>query len=368
MKEKTSRKEVDRSAEARQITPVASRSQSIDVFLSAPMAALATEKAYREGRALALGVAQALRDCGFESVFYAGEQIERPAEFDCKNIAFNDIVRSLWDSRYFLMLYLPTSRMSSVLVEAGYALALGLPSIYFVLGKRKLPYLLDEAGQASPARIVIYRVKTYEDVLDKIRKHRKKLFETVALRPAQDQKLTCPTEIGANTPFARRDPVFFGDMERAFRKQEETAKTLLKVSPYERNVFVMMPFLQNKDDRFARLELIVRTELEKKGFRAWLSTDIELDSDLLDNITCYIAACKYGVAIFARKDDEQTGIIQREFNPNVSLELGYMLSRGKRVLILKDAALPNLHSDLMGKLYAPFDLSKPGSQLAGAIA
>ena len=43
------------------------------------------------------------------------------------------------------------------------------------------------------------------------------------------------------------------------------------------------------------------------------------------------------------------------FNPNVSLEVGYMLGLGKSVCFLKDRTLKTLHTDLVGKLYRSFD-------------
>jgi predicted nucleotide-binding protein len=71
-----------------------------------------------------------------------------------------------------------------------------------------------------------------------------------------------------------------------------------------------------------------------------------------------MVGCRYGIAVFTRKEDVTSGKIEPEFNPNVSLELGFMLSRGKKVLILKDSALETLNADLMGHLYKEFDLRR----------
>ena len=48
-----------------------------------------------------------------------------------------------------------------------------------------------------------------------------------------------------------------------------------------------------------------------------------------------------------------------QFSPNVSLEVGYLLALRKKVCILKDKNLPNLHADLAGKLYRLFDPHNP---------
>lgn len=59
-------------------------------------------------------------------------------------------------------------------------------------------------------------------------------------------------------------------------------------------------------------------------------------------------ACKYGIAISEDLD-------QREFNPNVTLELGYMLGLRKRCLLLREKRLPKMPSDVVGHLYKPWD-------------
>jgi protein-tyrosine-phosphatase len=60
-------------------------------------------------------------------------------------------------------------------------------------------------------------------------------------------------------------------------------------------------------------------------------------------------ACKLGIAVF---DQLQTG----GFNPNISLEIGYMLAGGSVPLLLKERCLPSLPSDIVGKLYREFDI------------
>jgi predicted nucleotide-binding protein len=58
--------------------------------------------------------------------------------------------------------------------------------------------------------------------------------------------------------------------------------------------------------------------------------------------------CDFGIGVFER-------ILEDNFNPNVSIEVGYMMGLRKKVCLLKDQTLNNLPTDLMGKLYKPFD-------------
>jgi hypothetical protein len=59
--------------------------------------------------------------------------------------------------------------------------------------------------------------------------------------------------------------------------------------------------------------------------------------------------CTRGIAVFEDIDE-------RDFNPNVSLELGYMLGRSKRCLLLKEQRLPVLPADVIHRLHKPFDV------------
>jgi len=51
------------------------------------------------------------------------------------------------------------------------------------------------------------------------------------------------------------------------------------------------------------------------------------------------------------------------FNPNVSLEIGYMMAMNKPILFLKDLTLTSLQTDLIGKLYHEYDFQSPETTL-----
>jgi protein-tyrosine-phosphatase len=70
--------------------------------------------------------------------------------------------------------------------------------------------------------------------------------------------------------------------------------------------------------------------------------------ELWANVRAYLDACGYGIAVLDKIDDP-------EFNPNVSLETGYMLAQDNPLLLLKEKRLRRLQSDLAGHLYSQFD-------------
>lgn len=121
-----------------------------------------------------------------------------------------------------------------------------------------------------------------------------------------------------------------------------------------RTAFIMMQFIKSKphDEILNCLKNTLRNH-NITGLRA---DDKEYMDDLFLNIKTYMHACDFGIAVFER-------ITKEDFNPNISLELGYMLGLEKNVLLLKDQTLKSLPSDLVGKLYKPFDTSEVDNTL-----
>jgi len=115
----------------------------------------------------------------------------------------------------------------------------------------------------------------------------------------------------------------------------------------ERNAFVMMRFLASP--QLDEVHEAIKGTLAARGFHAVRADDRDYTGELWSNIEVYMTCCRLGVAVFE-------DIESRDFNPNVSLELGYMLGRRKRCLILKEQRLPDLPADVVHRLYKPFDM------------
>ncbi len=142
------------------------------------------------------------------------------------------------------------------------------------------------------------------------------------------------------------------DMEETFQHLDKHIAAFWEKSAFEKSVFVMMRY--RDEVRFKLVEQHLRERFAEHGLQVFLARDREIVDDLWDNISIYMRACKYGVAVF-----EQA--LEKDFNPNVSLELGFMLSRGRRVLLLKEKSLHALPTDVVGKLYKEFDIGNPES-------
>ncbi len=113
------------------------------------------------------------------------------------------------------------------------------------------------------------------------------------------------------------------------------------------NVFLMMRFLDTP--QMNDIHDAIRRSLSARNLHAIRADDRDYTGELWTNIEVCMTGCQRGIAVFE-------DIEQREFNPNVSLELGYMLGKRRRCLILKERRLPELPTDVVHRLYKPFDM------------
>ena len=105
----------------------------------------------------------------------------------------------------------------------------------------------------------------------------------------------------------------------------------------------------------------IKKALAAAGITGIRADERQYHDDLFNNVLTFMHGCGFGIAVFERLDE-------REFNPNVSLEVGYMLAMQKPVCILKDRLLTTLHTDLMGKMYSEFDSLEPAASLSKSLS
>lgn len=177
-------------------------------------------------------------------------------------------------------------------------------------------------------------------------------------RSLQIVRLPHPGTFGGNAQIRAAAEVYVADVERSARLSglgdltgiehlEPQLRMFLDDHPDPgRNVFVMMRF--DPSPQLQQVHAAIVDTLAARNMKAVRADSRDYTGDLWSNIEIYLTGCKYGIAVFE-------DINQRDFNPNVSLELGYMLGRRKRWLILKEMRLPRLPTDVVGKLYKGFD-------------
>jgi len=113
-----------------------------DIFLASSISSFSSASQYTEDRNRMLELIRVLEE-KIGTVFYAGRNIPNKDCLDADEEVKADF-EAIKDCTYFIMCY-PEKSTSSVLVEAGYALALNKFSIYIVRNLADLPFLLQFA-------------------------------------------------------------------------------------------------------------------------------------------------------------------------------------------------------------------------------
>lgn len=173
---------------------------------------------------------------------------------------------------------------------------------------------------------------------------------------AERKQTSChPRAAGGNTCFFNmgRSEVDFMDSSNPFELNRKAFKR-----ESDKNVVVIMRY--GPDKPFQEIESTIKDTLLLYGLKATLAKDVALHEQLWDNVRFCMDHCCYGVVVFER-------ILQPDYNPNVALELGYMLAKGIPCLILKDVSMPRLQTDIIGHLYTPFDSHSVRETVAPAI-
>lgn len=137
-----------------------------------------------------------------------------------------------------------------------------------------------------------------------------------------------------------------GDIEHVRHLEPYLRKFLEDHPEPSRNVFIMMRFSDSPQMR--EIHEAIVAGLAEHGLNAVRADDRDYTGEVWSNIEVYLTGCQYGIAVFE-------DIEKRDFNPNVSLELGYLMGRAKRSLLLKEKRLPNMPSDVVHRLYKEFD-------------
>lgn len=138
----------------------------------------------------------------------------------------------------------------------------------------------------------------------------------------------------------------------------ENCQNFLKDNPdFSKNVFIMMKF-DNNNQKLKSVEKEIRSILTEKGFNPLRADDkvFPRDRDLWDNVCVYMLCCKQGIAVLENNS-------KLEYNPNVSIEYGFMRALNKRALLLADSKFPKDRSDIVGKLRSTFNIEKPETSI-----
>ena len=118
-----------------------------DVFISIPMTGLDSEEKYNEMHREAVEIGRVFtQEPKINNIYCAA--ITYKTLDQIQNALVAGDLEHLKKSKRFILIY-PEKLVTSCLVEAGYAISLGVPCIFFVRNEDHLPYILKEIGQKA---------------------------------------------------------------------------------------------------------------------------------------------------------------------------------------------------------------------------
>jgi nucleoside 2-deoxyribosyltransferase len=130
--------------------------------------------------------------------------------------------------------------------------------------------------------------------------------------------------------------------------QDSLRKYKTDYPPPRKTAFIMMQISETAEH--GRIFNAIRTALMKNEIYGFRADKLEYHEDLYYNVLTYLHGCDFGIAVFESLEN-------RDFNPNVAFEVGYIKALGKHVCLLKEKSLERLHTDLIGKTYNEFDIN-----------
>jgi len=122
--------------------------------------------------------------------------------------------------------------------------------------------------------------------------------------------------------------------------------------------FLIIPF--SATEHMEEVTSLITQTLAEYDICCMRSDQRRMSDDLWENIRIYMHAADYGLAVFERVDTT-------DYNPNVSIEVGYMMALGTPLCLLKEKRLPRLPSDIAGKLYHEFDMLSRTDSVPSAV-
>lgn len=192
------------------------------------------------------------------------------------------------------------------------------------------------------------------------------LFKPGEPNPLLPSPWTCPYDAGLKTPmtqqltlierhmYAEAGVMKLPDRTLVLPKNligyQQGMEKFLSKNPYDKNVFVMMKYRDHND----HVATIISTGVKAAGKNPVLARDARITDELATNVMATLICCKYGIALFDEPEEAQ------HINPNVAYELGIMHFLDRKCLLLKSKNLPSLQSDILSKLYVPYDPARPG--------
>ncbi|MCK4529647.1 MAG: hypothetical protein KAU44_00570 [Candidatus Marinimicrobia bacterium] len=125
------------------------------------------------------------KECEIDNIFYAGKHIKSNNEFEASDVSIKKNFEKLIEREYFILILPENNPSGSVLIEAGYALALNKKSIFFFKKGIDPPFMLKDAPNALE-NVKIYYYENYDELRRIINNNRRNIFDFKSKNNIQD--------------------------------------------------------------------------------------------------------------------------------------------------------------------------------------
>lgn len=200
----------------------------------------------------------------------------------------------------------------------------------------------EENAMDEGASIVIKKIDSLEEDID---------FEDMNSQEAKELNIHLSTKLLPNfTAFCNWYTAAINNIERSpidIKGAEINFYRNNKTSPSIKHGFIMTSFDKKHDESIKQSIQEVEEKFQIKMHIA--NSNGETANQLLNNIMGLMNCCDFGVGIYF--NDYKKGSI---INPNLSLEVGYMLGLNKEICYLKNVELDHLNNDLASKIYTKY--------------
>jgi hypothetical protein len=197
---------------------------------------------------------------------------------------------------------------------------------------------------------VVSRYKTHLQSLDESKPQQRVTTKAVDSNLADPEgPLITPDEF-SDVTHVGETPVEIRDSLKRFKEDHPDPASV---------AFIMMQFGSTKAHE--EIAAAIKDALAEHGITGIRADDKRYHDDLFYNVLTYMHGCRFGIAVFERIEEDR-------FNPNVSLEVGYLFAMRKPVCLLKDQTLKMLPADLVGRLYDPFDPQDPATTIPPLVS
>ena len=133
-----------------------------EVYLSTP---ISPDEEYRDHRSHVDAMIKKFEDeLGAGTIYSPGQSKEGIPELADPDVVAKGKLGALELSKRFIMV-LPDKIYSSALVESGYALALDIPSVYFIKERVHLPSALQDICQ-NTKKVKIFKYEDFDDIIN----------------------------------------------------------------------------------------------------------------------------------------------------------------------------------------------------------